>query len=502
MAFAAIAALSSCSQEEEFTSGNNQPSHDEHVVTFGTYLGQAPETRATVIDTEALKKKKFGVFAYYTKQEDYASEKDTANFMYNQEVKWESDAWTYSPLKYWPNNDDDKVSFFAYAPYTETSTITPTGTNITAFPPNNAPSDPVISFAVAPEVDKQIDLLYSNPNFNLSKKAIDEKVPLEFSHALSRIGFKAKLNVNDLAGKEGESLTSGTKVIIKSIKLKSSQLNTSGKFNLYTRKWSNTLKEEREYELVINKELSSQANDGTETASEKDGEQNATVQLTENGNYLMLIPNDTSENGNIKVADMNLTINYEVETIDTKLNNQKSTVSNNVTEAVTLALGQGKAYNFVIEIGLTSAKLSAVVDSWDKGIEGSQEDTVHIDVNYQGTVIFHAGNEKNETNATFDDGNSTRTYKVTSAKGFTIPELIITNNTGYTLLCWSTDQHEAVTIGSDDYGNVNDALKALEKEGLTLYKKDETITFTKTETETETEKVVDLYPIYLSDDDW
>ena len=28
--------------------------------------------------------------------------------------------WTYSPVKYWPNNKNDKISFFAYAPY-ETS---------------------------------------------------------------------------------------------------------------------------------------------------------------------------------------------------------------------------------------------------------------------------------------------------------------------------------------------------------------------------------------------
>ena len=59
-----------------------------------------------------------GIFAYYTGSNDLTiSEKP--NFMYNQEVKRSnaSSPWTYSPVKYWPNNPGDKLTFFAYAPY-------------------------------------------------------------------------------------------------------------------------------------------------------------------------------------------------------------------------------------------------------------------------------------------------------------------------------------------------------------------------------------------------
>ena len=39
--------------------------------------------------------------------------------MHNQMVKFDgtNNVWTYSPVKYWPNRQNDKISFFAYAPY-------------------------------------------------------------------------------------------------------------------------------------------------------------------------------------------------------------------------------------------------------------------------------------------------------------------------------------------------------------------------------------------------
>lgn len=129
MAFAAIAAIStvSCTQDEELLTGSgNGPTPDGDAVTFGTYLAGAPESRASVMDLPALKTTGFGVFGYYTESVDYKTENPDhlPNFMYNQEVTWndaaEGGMWQYSPVKYWPNNPTEKVSFFAYAPYVET----------------------------------------------------------------------------------------------------------------------------------------------------------------------------------------------------------------------------------------------------------------------------------------------------------------------------------------------------------------------------------------------
>jgi len=117
-------------------------------VTDQTYskgtIGNADNTDQGVTD---LKKARFGVFSYYTKDSNYdptnvaTSPSDIEpNFMYNQQIMFDDatndgkNAWIYSPVKYWPNGIDadnkdnpshtatqkqaGKVSFFAFAPYT------------------------------------------------------------------------------------------------------------------------------------------------------------------------------------------------------------------------------------------------------------------------------------------------------------------------------------------------------------------------------------------------
>lgn len=181
-------------------------------VTFGTYIGETPVTRAgtpgsieddgTANDAPAVLGLKggFGVFAYYTftgtwdsatgatDNGTYGGSAGTQitnpNFMYNQQVTGattgtysvdQATAWSYTPLKYWPNDyasgDVDtnptnaqgskvsKVSFFAYAPYVATASATgPTG--ITTFTSNATPGDPKVSYTVASTPDASVDLLW------------------------------------------------------------------------------------------------------------------------------------------------------------------------------------------------------------------------------------------------------------------------------------------------------------------------------------------------------
>ena len=155
--FAATAAmmLASCSNEVDFTQDDVQQKSDTPTpIQFGTYLGKVQNTRADYekgpIDNSAdqgLKNAKFGVFAYKTTS-NYDNTTPTSdpsniapNFMYNQEITWSTDKWTYEPVKYWPNGIDaangganpsntatsdntDRLSFFAVAPFI----TTPTGT--------------------------------------------------------------------------------------------------------------------------------------------------------------------------------------------------------------------------------------------------------------------------------------------------------------------------------------------------------------------------------------
>ena len=182
VAFAALGCtLTACTDNEIYSDGptpEQAATAADNAISFGTYMGRNTQTRTVSGETGALTTAAlqasvngFGVFAYYT---PVTSEKYTywnsvdgnkkklgsnydagtvANFMYNQQVKWNSslsDAyvtkWEYSPMKYWPNEisntsagaDDDQdndasnnqaqgsgnnggnISFFAYAPYVGT----------------------------------------------------------------------------------------------------------------------------------------------------------------------------------------------------------------------------------------------------------------------------------------------------------------------------------------------------------------------------------------------
>lgn len=152
---AALAAvvLAGCARNEIYVR-----SYGQEAVSFGAYSGRTVTKGGPTVDMnlDSLKKWGFGVFATYTETdafEDLANDKGANdNFMFNQQVTFDGSAWTYSPVKYWPNPtngqaaDDQKVSFFAYAPYADpavdnTYGITGFSTAVANDDPNDDPND-------------------------------------------------------------------------------------------------------------------------------------------------------------------------------------------------------------------------------------------------------------------------------------------------------------------------------------------------------------------------
>lgn len=202
-------------------------------VTFGTYMGETPVTRAGTAgniaddgtnsaEANLVAKGGFGVFAYYNNAGNYPETLTPAfiennslepNFMYNQLVNGvvsgahpsQTVAWSYTPLKYWPNDfannaavdnqntptatDQAKgskattVSFFAYAPYVHVvaSSGALDGTNystesimedwdgnstpetevgITGLTGNSVTTDPRVSYTIATIPSNSVDLLW------------------------------------------------------------------------------------------------------------------------------------------------------------------------------------------------------------------------------------------------------------------------------------------------------------------------------------------------------
>ena len=126
--------MAACSSEELASSGKNQDPNGDPI-NFSVYTprnttraGVAGSITDGTLKTGIHKDYGFGIFGYFTAGTTY-DQNATPNFMYNQQVKWdgEDNRWEYEPVKYWPNeygnaaqsDDIDRVSFFAYAPWTE-----------------------------------------------------------------------------------------------------------------------------------------------------------------------------------------------------------------------------------------------------------------------------------------------------------------------------------------------------------------------------------------------
>lgn len=336
----ALAALAfvGCAKDEVKSSVDN-------AIEFGTYLGRDAQTKGGVFNTDSLKKdyNGFGVFAYYTDEAEY-SVAATPNFMYNQKVTYNENAqtWEYSPVKYWPNEATDYVSFFAYAPYTEKSL----DSNV-----------PVIDFAVNSTVTNQIDLVVADAVLNAQKQAINEKVLFTFKHALSRVGFKVEAVMDQKNGQENgdvdedyqdNSIADGTTISVQEVEIYS-YFNTSGNLNLNGAEWLDRQFKYTSYKLT---------RDNFEAVA--DAVTIEPTQLNNKESYMMLIP--TAATNKVKIR-----VKYTVTTEDDKLAGGKSAVVNDITsDEFDFRFEQGKAYTFVLHLGLTSVKLDAEVAKWEE----------------------------------------------------------------------------------------------------------------------------------------
>lgn len=348
LALAALA-TTSCSNEE-----TKAIEPQSNAIEFGTYLGRDAVSRGTVLDLGGLKSKGFGVFGYYTQTSDYASN-TAANFMFDQAVNYSASAWSYSPVKYWPNNQGEKVTFLAYAPTTTDSHIElPTGFDKTKA------EDAKIKFTVDGTVGSQVDFLVADKQENLTKQATTGTVKFNFKHALSRIGFTVEAmvdKVNDDAtgtpddgSVTSDAIATGTTITIESLEL-STDFSTNGEINLYTQAWTLATAAATTYSW----DSADFATTNVTTAK---------TTLNSNDKYLMILPQS--------VTNLKFKVVYKVKTTDTALNGGSSEITNTIEETVTnFTFAAGKAYTFNLHLGMTSVKFDAEVSGWDNVTPGT-----------------------------------------------------------------------------------------------------------------------------------
>ena len=189
-------------------------------IAFTTYTSQ-PVTRA---DSALLAVntipwgKSIGVYAYYHDNCTWETDATKAvNFMCNQQATNNglNQPFSYNPLKYWPNEETDKLSFIAYYPYSTGSTADVTNIGITPnwrllpagtfYDPDAGSKLPQFRFQVQENVKQQVDFMVSDllpslPNGTsaVSPSSADsrddltvtDRVHFIFRHALSKIEFR------------------------------------------------------------------------------------------------------------------------------------------------------------------------------------------------------------------------------------------------------------------------------------------------------------------------
>jgi hypothetical protein len=202
-ALALSAALTGCSSDEPAGSVNNDSTD---AITLDTYVPRSVNgSRASVETINSLKEEDagFGVFGYYSGSSDFSSSIGASDLMSKQQVKFESNSWTYTPVKYWSKNSADKYQFLAYAPYSASDNIAE-GTA-------EAPAAPVLTYDGTS--NGGYDFMTAIRT-NVTKPSNSEAVKFEFKHRLTRLGVMVKTSA------DYDATITVKKVVLKNASLK------------------------------------------------------------------------------------------------------------------------------------------------------------------------------------------------------------------------------------------------------------------------------------------
>ena len=447
--FAATVAtmLASCSSDDLSvqTAARQEAQGLENAVSFEA-LSQRGLTRAGeagTMDNAKLQEEGFGVFGYYTDLNEY-DQTSTPNFMYNQFVEYSGGSWTYEPIKYWPNeygnkaqsDDIDKLTFFAYAPYTvntpATGKVTEDQVGITGFTRNSAAGDPYVKYVGSLDPTKCVDLCWgvcadADKTWNIiqggnqtmeadfpwlnvqrPQKSLGQKMKFTFKHALSQLNVQIDADVNTDQHGEGADVDANTKVFVRSITFNGFAMKGALNLNNEEAGVPNWKGYNCNNEPILTEEYTiyDGMKDGKEgtgyTASNEkvtglnptiiqskkwsDQEETDGVQKTAKNLF-----NNTDATAPIYVIptgdDMSVTIVYDIETADEKLlsgtvsDNETPGVSigNRISKTITLTSGDamkleaGKKYTIQLHLGMSQVEFDATVDEWDDAAAAAGE---------------------------------------------------------------------------------------------------------------------------------
>lgn len=321
-------------------------------ITFEPYTGKAPVTKATVADDETLRGG-FRVIGFSAAADggiEDPTQKPYLSKMVTGTLQDESTEWSYSGAMFWPDKEDDKLSFVAY------------GLNVNGDPVKNEESGEsygdvtintsdifaqgenyaTFTYTVPPARTAQKDLLISPVNSGDNGRT----VAMRLYHVLSRIGFSVDV----------QNATTGTtkpEVEITSIDLTGSFIEIAT-FNLAEAVTvsSNEVKYKRGGSEAT-KTYTFYGTDETTFKTSTTGQQ-AIHTGNVNDRYMMIVPGQGTE----------IIVKYKIDGVqqeDAKL-------------TLTTPFEAGKAYEFVFTLSTVDVGFNVDVTNWDTDHNDASQD--------------------------------------------------------------------------------------------------------------------------------
>lgn len=325
---------------------------DSASISFDTSWGKDVQTRGNIMADHSIFK--IGIFAKTKSDGDWKDEEsfDPSSFMDNVNFcrDWVSEKkdwskWDYTPHHYWPENENQKINFFVYAPRRDSASLNLANNHVRLYHSTSK---------------ENVDLVWAcslNQNKSTVSKS-ENKVKLQFEHSLAKISFK--IGLSELLDGDADK---GAQVILKSVKLCDSPDGTGGVFvdegylNLATGKWNMDDKQSPRTVYTWTPETETNKKEGFLLSSDKINYKNIPITVS-NESYLFILPQ-------MKYRSFYLIVDYVLKHADGIEEQRQAKGLVNVNPELPMKFVAGKAYNFVLNIPLNRIQVDV-----DTNVEG------------------------------------------------------------------------------------------------------------------------------------
>lgn len=365
-------------------------------ISFDTSWGKDVQTRGNEMVYHSIFE--IGIFAKMKSNGDWQDGEsfDPSSFMNNvnfsrtwvpEKNDWSK--WDYTPHHYWPENEDQKINFFAYAPRRDSASL------------NLADNHVRLYHSTSKE---NVDLVWAcslNQNKSTVSKS-ENKVKLQFKHSLAKISFK--IGLSELLDGDTDK---GAQVILKSVKLCDSPDGTGGVFidggylNLATGEWNNDDPLSPRTVYTWTPKTDTNKNEDFRLSSDKINSENKPITVS-NDSYLFILPQ-------MKYKAFYLIVDYVLKHADGIEEPRQAKGLVKVNPELPMEFVAGKAYNFVLNIPLHTIQIDVdtEVKKWPSTTKTTRAEGTNTgfrefsDGSKLGLFAFHAQNSTTESDSLF-----------------------------------------------------------------------------------------------------